>query len=131
MPELALKVLDNKFTFYRFQPGDAIPASVLKSSIFWVGKTGEEMSIVCASSIELAGGKKNTGWVCFQVLGPMDLSVTGVLAGISAALAAARISIFALSTFDTGYILVKSTQLAKAKTALIKSGNGVEDSAAN
>ena len=127
MAKPALKVLAHNFTIYRFQASDTIPASVLGGSFFWVGKTDEELSIVCDSSIELAGGKKSTDWACFKVLGPMDLSVTGVLAGISVALAADRISIFAISTFDTDYILVQSTQLEKAKNALTKSGFMVDD----
>jgi len=125
MTKFVLKVLDNRYSIYRFQPGDPIPASVLKSAFFWVGKTDEELSIVCESSVEVAGGKKSTGWACLKVPGPMNLSVIGVLAGISVALAAARISIFAISTFDTDYILVKSTQLENAKNALIKSGYGI------
>ena len=128
MSKPALEVLPNNFTIYRFQPSDTIPASVLGGSFFWVGKTDEELSIVCDSSIELAGGKKSTDWACFKVLGPMDLSVTGVLAGISVALAAAQISIFAISTFDTDYILVQSTQLEDAKNALAKNGFVVDDS---
>jgi hypothetical protein len=131
MSKFILQVLENHFTIYRFQPSDAVPASVLSSSFFWVGKTDEELSIVCDSSLELAGGKKSTGWACLKVPGPMNLSVIGVLAGISVALASARISIFAISTFDTDYILVKSTQLEEAKNALIKSGYGVEDSRPN
>lgn len=128
MPRLVLKILDSSFTIYRFQPSDTIPASVLNSSFFWVGKTDEELSIVCDSSVELTGGEKSTGWACFKVPGPMNLSVIGVLAGISVALASARVSIFAISTFDTDYILVQSSQLEGAKNALIKSGYGVEDS---
>lgn len=127
MSKLVLNVLDTTFTIYRFQPNDSIPASVLNGSFFWVGKTDEELSIVCDSSIELAGGKKSTDWACFKVVGPMDLSVTGILAGISVALASAQISIFAISTFDTDYILVKSTQLEKAENALTKSGYSVDD----
>ena len=125
MSKFVLRVLDNTFTIHRFQPGNSVPASVLSSSFFWVGKTDEELSIVCDSSVEVPGGEKSTDWACFKVPGPMNLSVIGVLAGISVALASARISIFAISTFDTDYILVQSTELEEAKNALIKSGYGI------
>lgn len=128
MSKLVLQVLENNFTIYRFQPSDKIPAPVFDGSFFWVGKTDEELSIVCDSSVKLVGGEKSTGWACFKVLGPIDFSVTGVLAGISTALAAAQISICAISTFDTDYILVKSTLLEEAKNALIESGYIVDDS---
>jgi hypothetical protein len=125
MSKFVLTVLENSFTIYRFQPGDEVPPAVLNSSFFWLGKTDEELSIVCDSSVEVAGGEKSTGWACLKVPGPMNLSVIGVLAGISVALASARISIFAISTFDTDYILVQSTELEEAKNALIKSGYGI------
>jgi hypothetical protein len=59
-----------------------------------------------------------TGWSCIQILGPLDFSLTGILADISSVLAKAEISIFAISTFDTDYILVKSEKLQAAKKAL-------------
>lgn len=128
MSKLVLKVLDNDFTIYRFQPTKRIPSPVFDGSFYWVGKTDEELSVVCDSSIELVGGEKNTGWACFKVLGPIDFSLTGVLAGIAAVLASAKISIFAISTFDTDYILVQSTQLERARIALVEGGYCVEDS---
>jgi len=125
MEKPALKVLDNEFSIYRFQPDEPVPPSVLESSFYWVSKTEEELTVVCDSSIELDGGVKNAGWSCFKVRGPIDLSVIGVLAGVSAVLASAQISIFALSTFDTDYILVKSAHLERAKTVLGEAGYDV------
>lgn len=128
MSKPVLKVLDNEFTIYRFEPSQTIPSPLLDSSFYWVGKTDDELSVVCDSSIELLGGEKLTGWACLKVLGPMDISVTGVIAGISAVLASAKIGISVISTFDTDYILVPSTELERAKRALSKRGYGVQDS---
>ena len=122
MSKVALEVLDSEFTIHRFPPTDRIPEPVLGESFFWVGKTDEELSIVCDSCVELVGSERNTGWACFKVIGPVDFSVTGLIAGISSALAEARISMFSLSTFDTDYILVKATQFQKAQSVLIESG---------
>jgi hypothetical protein len=127
MEKPALEVLRNEFAIHRLMPDEPVPPSVLESSFFWVGKTDEELSIVCDSSIKLAGGVKNTGWSCFKVIGPIDLSVTGVLAGITAVLASARINIFAISTYDTDYVLVKSSHLERALIALREAGHTVEN----
>ena len=121
-----LRVLENEFTIYQFQPHVTVPPPALECSYCWVGKTDEELSIVCESSIKLAGEKRNTGWSCIKVLGPIDFSETGILAGISKVLSKARLSIFALSTFDTDYILVKSAQLKRATAALVEAGYEVQ-----
>ena len=122
MSKVALRVLDSEFTIYRFRATDTIPSPVLDGSFFWVGKTDEKLSIVFDSRVKLVGGERNTGWVCFKVIGLIDFSVTGLIAGISSVLAEAQISIFALSMFDTDYVLVGAVQLEDAKRALRKSG---------
>jgi len=61
-------------------------------------------------------------WKCIKVKGSLDLNLTGILAGISDILAQAKISIFAISTFDTDYILVRSQDLSSARTKLRKAG---------
>lgn len=126
MKKPTLKVLEREFSIHRFPPDEPVPPSVLASSFYWLGKTEAELSIVCDSALELTGGEKNAGWSCLKVPGPIDHSVTGILAGIAAALAAAEISIFALSTFDTDYILVKAACLEKAMKALEEAGYGLQ-----
>jgi len=66
--------------------------------------------------------KSETGWSRLKVPGPLDFSLTGILAEISAVLAEAEISIFAISTFDTDYILIKTEKLPLAIEALLASG---------
>ena len=85
-------------------------------------KTNEEMSVVCSSSVSLNSERPESGWSCIKVLGPLDFSLTGILAEISIVLAKDEISIFALSTFDTDYILVKSEKLHAGKQALQRAG---------
>jgi len=122
MGKPALEVLDQEFSIYRFAPDESVPPPVLESSFYWIGKTDEELSVVCESSIEPGDGVKSTGWSCIKVQGQIDLSMFGVLAGISAALASVQVSVFAISTFDTDYILVKSSQLEEALDALGSAG---------
>ena len=61
-------------------------------------------------------------WKCFKVVGPLDLKVTGILAGLADTLVKAKISIFAVSTFNTDYLLIQKQALKAAKTALISQG---------
>ncbi len=68
---------------------------------------------------------RNAGWSALMVDGPLDFSLTGVLASIAAPLAEARISIFALSTFDTDYVLVKTDTLPAAVAVLRAAGHEV------
>jgi hypothetical protein len=126
MNEKTIKILENKLTIYRFKPKETIPPAVLDSKFYCIVRTEEELSIVCDSSIELAGGEKNGGWSCLEAAGPLDFSLSGVLSGISSVLAAASISIFVISTFNTDYILVKSAELENAVRALREAGYEVE-----
>jgi hypothetical protein len=66
--------------------------------------------------------KSESGWSCIKIAGVLDFSLTGVLANISSVLAEAEISIFAISTYDTDYILVKSEKLQPARKVLLVSG---------
>ena len=70
---------------------------------------------------------REDGWRALRVAEPMDFGLTGVLAGISTVLAQAGISIFAVSTFDTDYILIKAENLGLAQTALEAGGYTIEN----
>lgn len=120
--KLKLSVLEDLFTIYRFPANHQIPEQVHESDFFSISKTDDELSIVCKSSILMDSEEADTGWSCIKVWGPLDFSLTGILADISAVLAKAEVSIFAISTFDTDYILVKSEQLLFTKNALLASG---------
>lgn len=121
MPDLSLKLLDATFTIHRLPVEFALPMISLGTH-YWIARTDEELSVVCDSSIRLEGDQKSEGWSCFKVMGPLPLSMTGVLAGISATLAKVSVSIFVLSTFDTDYILLKAAQLATAARAFRMKG---------
>jgi hypothetical protein len=119
--KLNLSILEGLFTIHRFPPNNEIPKQVYKGQFYSISKTNEEISVVCSSSIILNSEKSETGWSCIKVIGPLDFSLTGILSDISAVLAKAKISIFAISTFDTDYLLVKSEKLQAAKKALKQS----------
>lgn len=120
------KVLENLFTVHRFPQDHEIPKQTYESDFYSISKTENELSIVCNASIQLYSERSETGWSCISVLGTLDFCLTGILADISAVLAKAEVSIFAISTFDTDYILVKSDNLSVASEALQKAGYTVK-----
>lgn len=118
----ALKLLDGEFTVHRLDPAIPIPAIVTGESFCWVARTDEELSVVCRSALEVDSTTKAPGWICLKVQGPLDFALTGVLAGIATVLADTGVSIVALSTFETDYILVKKDALHEAVSALREAG---------
>lgn len=99
----------------------------LKSDFYFIGKTDEEISLVCVSaSTPQSTVAREDGWRGFKIQGVLDFSLVGILSEISAVLSENEISIFAVSTYNTDYILVKEDNFDKAVKALIKSGYTVE-----
>ena len=82
--------------------------------------------MTCLESAVPEGVQCERGWRCLRVAGTMDLSSVGVLASLAGPLAEAGISIFAISTFDTDYLLVKAEAVEKATVVLRKAGHRVE-----
>jgi hypothetical protein len=95
------------------------------AAFFSVTRTPDELSVVCAEDLAPHGARCEGGWRIFQVAGPLEFTLTGVLAAIAAPLANASVSIFAISTFDTDYVLVKEEKLARAVEALRGAGHRV------
>ena len=107
-----------------------ILSTVSTSNFVSITKTSDELSIVCPESTvpEQASSpeqKIEKGWVSFKVRGPLDFGLTGILASLAAGLAAEGISIFASSTYDTDYVLVKENTADKAAEVLRKQGHAI------
>ena len=123
--KLSLTLLDQTFTIHRLKPEENIPDHALESPFLAITRTDEELSLVLPESVEIESGKSDPGWSCFKVEGPLEFGLVGVLARISSLLAKAGVPIFALSTFDTDYILVKREQVRAARDALTSGGYSV------
>ena len=121
-PKLVLSVLSETFTIHKLSPDASPPEEILKSNYYSVSKTENELSVVCPELIEVQSIQSSKSWKCIKVKGQLDFNLTGILAGISDILAQANISIFAISTFDTDYILVRSQDLSSARTKLRQAG---------
>jgi uncharacterized protein len=127
MPNLNLSLLEGRFAVLQLEPNSSVPAWALEGEFFSVSKTSEELSIVCLelnvpnnSDMRLA-----RDWVCLKLQGPFEFSLTGILLSVLEPLAQAEIGIFALSTFNTDYVLVKTENLEKAIVALEAAGHSV------
>jgi len=132
--KLTLSIMDNVFGICKLDPGSEIPAWAYEGSFFSITRTPEELSVVCPeSSIQANIPEKvrEIGWKCLKVEGPLDFRLTGILAGISRVLADNGISIFAVSTYDTDYILLREKDLKHAIKALEEAGYEIRNKIQN
>ncbi|MBQ6400377.1 MAG: ACT domain-containing protein [Clostridia bacterium] len=100
----------------------------LAADFFFIGRTREEISLVCRTEdVPEKTTDRDDGWRGFRVEGVLDFSLIGILSGLSAVLAENGIGIFAVSTYNTDYILVKEKNFDRAMRALAKAGYEVTD----
>jgi len=124
-PALTLSVLPQTFAVCRLAPGAEIPVSVLSCPFASITRTADELSLVLPEDEVPATWRAERGWRGLKVHGPLDFSLTGILAALSVPLAAAGVSIFALSTYDTDYLLVRAADLDRAISVLQGCGHTV------
>ena len=118
MKKQTLQLMDEMFNIHSLDNDAPVPEQVFKASVYFIGKTHDELSIVVPDYIAIDSLEVELGWNALEVLGPLGFSMTGILSNISAVLAAKQISIFAVSTFDTDYILIKNEAINAAIDAL-------------
>lgn len=117
---MTLRILPDNLTICKVSSITDIDFS---SCLYFVGRTSEEISLVCRrEDTPLNTTEREDGWRAFYVEGPLDFSLTGVLSKISTVLAENGIPIFAVSTFNTDYILVKAEKREEAMEALENAG---------
>ena len=93
------------------------------SPFFFLGKTDEEISLVCRTEdVPADTVAREDGWSGFRIRGTLDFSLTGVLSRLASVLAERGIAVFAVSTYNTDYILVRSENLDRALSALAAEG---------
>ena len=146
MASLNLGVMDARLSLVRFA-ADSVEAIawltdhqpvLWKSPFFSVTRTDDEVSVIVEddilASVRKAGDgggdddkavKVEDSWRLIKVQGPLDFALIGILAGLASTLAASSVSIFAVSTYDTDYIMVKKADLPKAIEALIGAGHNL------
>jgi len=122
---LTLQPLSGTFAVCRLAPDAPVPTWASAGAFYSVTRAPDELSVVCPEDLVPAGLRAERGWSCLQVEGPLDLSLTGVLASLAQPLAEAGVSVFAVSTFDTDYLLIRDGQLPAALPALTRAGHRV------
>ena len=121
-----LELLPDIYAVCRLDKDAPVPDWATRSPFSSVTRTAGELSVVCQDARVAGGVKKEGGWRVLMVEGPLDFSLTGVLASLTGPLAREGITVFAVSTYDTDYLLVKEAQLAKAIQVLGVEGCDVE-----
>lgn len=114
---MRIKVIQGEFSICKL---DSLANVDMNGDFLFVGKTDEELSVVCEADRVPESGviAIDEGWSCFRIEGQLDFSLVGILAKVSDALARAGVGIFAVSTYNTDYILVKSHDFDHALEAL-------------
>ncbi len=117
---LELKPLPYDLTVCKVASPKELP---LSSDFYFVGKTDEELSLVCLTKdVPAAAEPRDDGWKAFRIQGVLDFSLMGILSKLSGILAENHIGIFAVSTYNTDYILVKKENFTKALDVLAGAG---------
>ena len=117
---MEIKALAELFSVCKVADAEQID---LNKNFCFAAKTDEELSLVCPTKdVPEVTSERDEGWRAFRIQGTLDFSLIGILAKISTILAEHRIGIFAISTFNTDYILVKQENFVKALQSLAEHG---------
>jgi hypothetical protein len=117
--QLELFLLPERYAVVRLAALSPVPSWAWRGTLNAVVRTEDELSIVCEQSAVPDDVKCEPDWIALKLQGPILFSTTGVLASLVNPLAAADIPVFAISTYDTDYILIKAEDLARARTVLM------------
>ena len=120
---MRLRTLPDSYAVVRLHPGSELPDWVDKGPFRSVTRTDNEVSVVCRDYDVPEGESVDRGWTVLEVMGPLDFSLTGVIASLVAPLAEAEMPIFVISTFESDYVLVRSADLGRAADALEGAGH--------
>ena len=121
-----LDVVPGTFAVCRLAPAAAVPAWAERGVLRSVTRTPDELSIVCESALVPGDVRAEGPWRAIRIAGTLDFALTGVLRDLLEPLAESGISIVAISTFDTDYVLVRAERLAEAAMALRGAGYVVQ-----
>lgn len=122
---MELKKIDYNFSVCKVEDYSLVD---LQSQFCFIEKTEEENSLVCLTSdVPINATQREDGWKAFRVQGSLDFSLIGILSKISNILANNKISIFAISTFNTDYVFVKENSFQRALDILSENGYNIID----
>ena len=125
-PRLKLLGVAGSFAVCKLPAGSPLPPWATAGDLFSVTRTPDELSVVCRQDAVPDGAVCERDWRCLRVAGSMPFTLVGVLAALTTPLAKAGVGVFAVSTFDTDYLLVKSGDVPQAVAALRAAGHLVD-----
>ena len=122
---LTLRITSESLAVCRLPAEAEVPGWASRGPFVSVTRTPDELSIVCPETSVPEEIEMEAGWRALQVEGPLDFSLTGVVASLAVPLAEAKIPIFVVSTFETDWLLAKAERLEAAVAVLRGAGHGV------
>jgi uncharacterized protein len=124
--KMTIIVLPNLYSIYKFRNDAVLPKWIFTSEFYSITKTKEELSIITVQKDFLSTDiLVSKDWRILKIEGPLDFSLTGIIADISAVFKKHEISIFTISTYETDYIMVKQKDLDIGLDALQVNGHKV------
>lgn len=123
---LNFTLLDKKYSIFKYNRGSVLPDWVYSSDFYSITKTNDELSVVALQTdSDSEAINCSNDWRIIKIVGPLDFSLTGVIAEITGILADKKISVFVVSTYNTDYILVKHAKLEMAIHAFREKGYNI------
>lgn len=120
---MQITVFDQSFSICKLR---SLPTEALKGAFWFAAQTDEEVSFVCQSEfVPLEAIEYSDHWRAMRIEGVLDFSLVGILAGITDVLSQNGIPVFAVSTYNTDYILVQSAIFVRALEALRTAGYSI------
>jgi hypothetical protein len=120
---MELKIIDKTFSICKLRDASQLD---LTGDFCFFAKTDEELSLVCETPrVPPNCTERDDGWKALRIQGVLDFSLIGILSKLSAVLAEKNIGIFAVSTYNTDYILTKQRDFQRAVDALKEAGYSV------
>ncbi len=119
---LQLEISGLRLAVCRLPPEHDLPVWGRTGPLWSMTRTGDELSVVVAEEHVPSDVSAERGWRALRVRGPLEFSEIGILSRLTAPLADAGVSVFAISTYDTDYLLVRAGQLGQAVEALERAG---------
>ena len=126
MKKLSLSLLPPKYAVCQLHPDKHIPYWALLGDFVSLTRTPEELSIVCQQDNVPENVEAERGWRCVQVQGAFDFSISGVNASLAVPLANAEISVLAIATYATDYLLIKEENVERALLVLEQAGHSID-----
>jgi uncharacterized protein len=121
-----LMLFNEPMAICRLSAAESPPAWATESTWWSITRTADELSVVCPDKAVPRDVAASRGWCMLRFEGPLPLDQTGILASVTGPLATAHVSLFALATYDTDYVLVPLAQRGAAIAALEAAGHAID-----